>query len=229
MGLALWPGGTAEDWRPAYDVTAQEYGLNPCNATGLFNGTADTQRAYLEAAGVVFAAFELKVDVLMAMRLNGSEVEALLPPANATNGTGFVPTLAARATFSRGQLTSLQWEGDTCDGCHGVLPQCVKTAGSQPQSSCSVLEDACPAGGCAPTVYLGFSGDDRHGTTLTTAWQVDQIDAYSLTGLYDAAVKRVNEVLANASATGMLGGTPSVPTTSGDISQAGAARRLHDA
>lgn len=27
-------------------------------------------------------------------------------------------------------------------------------------------------GGCAPTVYLGFAGDDRHGTTLTTAWQV---------------------------------------------------------
>ena len=37
---------------------------------------------------------------------------------------------------------------------------------------CAVLEDTCPAGGCAPTVYLGFSGDDRHGTTLTSAWQV---------------------------------------------------------
>lgn len=34
---------------------------------------------------MVFSAFELRVDVLMAMQLNGSEVEALLPPANATN------------------------------------------------------------------------------------------------------------------------------------------------
>jgi len=36
-----------------------------------------------------------------------------------------------------------------------------------------VAEDSCPATGCAPTVYLGFAGDDRHGTTLTTAWQAN--------------------------------------------------------
>ena len=37
----------------------------------------------------------------------------------------------------------------------------------------AVAEDSCPATGCAPTVYLGFAGDDRHGTTLTTAWQAN--------------------------------------------------------
>ncbi len=47
MGLALWPGGTAEDWQPAYSAASGAYGLNPCNATGLYNGTRDTQRAYL--------------------------------------------------------------------------------------------------------------------------------------------------------------------------------------
>jgi len=39
----------------------------------------------------------------------------------------------------------------------------------------AVAEDSCPATGCAPTVYLGFAGDDRHGTTLTTAWQVSPL------------------------------------------------------
>lgn len=39
---------------------------------------------------------------------------------------------------ARGQLTALQWEGDTCDGCSGASSsECVQTAGSQPQSSCS--------------------------------------------------------------------------------------------
>ena len=47
LGLALWPGGTAGDWQPAYDATTGVYGLNPCNVTGSYNGTGHTHRAYL--------------------------------------------------------------------------------------------------------------------------------------------------------------------------------------
>ena len=47
LGLALWPGGTAEDWQPAYDASKGVYGLNPCNVTGSYNGTGHTHRAYL--------------------------------------------------------------------------------------------------------------------------------------------------------------------------------------
>lgn len=47
VGLALWPGGTAEDWQPAYDATTGVYGLNPCNVTGSYNGTGITHRAFL--------------------------------------------------------------------------------------------------------------------------------------------------------------------------------------
>lgn len=47
LGLALWPGGTAEDWQPAYDASKGMYGLNPCNVTGSYNGTGVTHRAFL--------------------------------------------------------------------------------------------------------------------------------------------------------------------------------------
>ena len=50
---------------------------------------------------MVFAAFELRVDVLMAMRLNGSEVEALLPPANATNVSAAGALVISAVLFRR--------------------------------------------------------------------------------------------------------------------------------
>lgn len=51
---------------------------------------------------MVFAAFELHVDVLMAMRLNGSEVEALLPPANANNVSAAGALVISAILFRRG-------------------------------------------------------------------------------------------------------------------------------
>jgi len=54
------------------------------------------------AAGVVFAAFELRMDVLMAMRLNGSEVDALLPAANATNASAPGARVISAVLFRRG-------------------------------------------------------------------------------------------------------------------------------
>jgi hypothetical protein len=56
------------------------------------------------AAGVVFAAFELRVDVLMAMRLNGSEVDALLPAANATNASAAGALVISAVLFRRGRV-----------------------------------------------------------------------------------------------------------------------------
>ena len=39
LGIALWPGGSVEDWLPAYDSSTGLWGLNPCNTTGNFNST----------------------------------------------------------------------------------------------------------------------------------------------------------------------------------------------
>ena len=57
---------------------------------------------------MVFAAFELHVDVLMAMRLNGSEVEALLPPANATNVSAAGALVISAVLFRRGPAAGSQ-------------------------------------------------------------------------------------------------------------------------
>ena len=47
VGLAFWPGGTVEDWGPAYDSDTQEFGLNPCNTTNDYNNTSQSQATYL--------------------------------------------------------------------------------------------------------------------------------------------------------------------------------------
>lgn len=81
-----------------------------------------------EAAGVVFAAFELQVDVLMAMGLNGSEVEALLSPANATNVSSAGAAVISAVLFRRGQGHTLeaadmsQASGLTCSPKAGTVP-----------------------------------------------------------------------------------------------------------
>ena len=55
---------------------------------------------------MVFSAFELRVDLLMAMQLNGSEVEALLPPANATNVSASGALLISAIMFRCAQGTA---------------------------------------------------------------------------------------------------------------------------
>lgn len=47
VGIALWPGGSVEDWLPSYDSTTGEWGLNPCNVTADFNNTGLTPSQYL--------------------------------------------------------------------------------------------------------------------------------------------------------------------------------------
>ena len=56
---------------------------------------------------MVFAAFELHMDMLMALRLNGSEVDALLPPANATNASAPGALVISAVLFRRGRHTHL--------------------------------------------------------------------------------------------------------------------------
>lgn len=46
------------------------------------------------------------------------------------------------------------------------------------------LADCSTSGNCTLAVYMGFSGADRHGTTLNTASQIHQINQYSATTLY---------------------------------------------
>ena len=46
------------------------------------------------------------------------------------------------------------------------------------------ISDCTTYGNCTLAMYMGFSGADRHGTTLNTASQIHQINQYSATTLY---------------------------------------------
>ena len=50
VGVAFWPGGRVEDWLPAYDSSTGAWGLNPCNTSSTFNGTGQSDAAYLVRA-----------------------------------------------------------------------------------------------------------------------------------------------------------------------------------
>lgn len=47
VGLAFWPGGSAEDWGAIFNATTGQFGLHPCNTTGTYQKTAKTPAAYL--------------------------------------------------------------------------------------------------------------------------------------------------------------------------------------
>ncbi|KAK9917440.1 hypothetical protein WJX75_004387 [Coccomyxa subellipsoidea] len=81
----MWPGGTIEDWEPAYNADTGVYGLHPCNATNNYNHTGLSDAAYLAQKGVVVSAFELKVDLLMAMRINSSDIDRLFSSISNTS------------------------------------------------------------------------------------------------------------------------------------------------
>ncbi|KAK9820563.1 hypothetical protein WJX72_011663 [[Myrmecia] bisecta] len=148
LGIAFWPGGTVEDWKPYYDKELDEFGLNPCNDQNNFNNSGLSDRAYLAQQGVVFATYELKVDTLTSMRINETDLAAVFNSAPNTrpavvsavifrsgfrsearyvvsedaatsHGIGYVQTLAVIASFKKGNLQYLQWNDQTCNSCGG--------------------------------------------------------------------------------------------------------------
>ncbi|EIE22879.1 hypothetical protein COCSUDRAFT_42464 [Coccomyxa subellipsoidea C-169] len=245
----MWPGGKVEDWEPAYNADTGIHGLNPCNATNNYNNTGLSDAAYLAEKGVVVAAFELKVDLLMAMRINGSDIDRLFATiSNASSstqhevistvifragfrseavyirsedaylsrGTGRVKSLALSASFDKGQLTYLLWDDVTCNSCGGLTSkQCVTTATSQPQHSCAATDEECVTDDCSLSIYMGFTGEDRHGVAFQTGSQIHRINQYAVSSLYNSFLQQVSNVLDNAQR-GFVGETPIADTGSGD-------------
>ncbi|CAL8464782.1 g4317 [Coccomyxa elongata] len=73
----MWPGGSVANWGSGINADTAVPGLNPCNATNNYNNTGLSDAAYLKSKGVVVASFELKMDVLMAMQINSSDIDRL--------------------------------------------------------------------------------------------------------------------------------------------------------
>jgi hypothetical protein len=150
VGVALWPGGTIEEWGPVLDTDTQLAGLNPCNTTNDWNNTGLSDQAYLASKGVVFATYEMQVDTLMVLRINYTDTLPLFQSINnndlpnvlsavifrsgfrsepryvisesefLTKGLGAVPQLAGNMVFSKGQLQYLHWFDLTCNKCGGL-------------------------------------------------------------------------------------------------------------
>jgi len=78
VGLAFWPGGTAQDWGDPVN------GLQPCNKT---------QQANLTSLGVHFASYNTRIDRLSVLKTTFPEQLSLT--ADAAAGTPLLISVVA--------------------------------------------------------------------------------------------------------------------------------------
>ncbi|KAK9849396.1 hypothetical protein WJX84_008749 [Apatococcus fuscideae] len=248
MGIAYWPGGRIVDWGATLNSTTNVAGLNPCSSTNNYNKTGISDRAYLIEQGVVFQAYELKIDTLQSLKLNKTLVDALIAEISTeevisavvfragyrsepryiwsadtglTHGSGYVSTLAINAVFTRGALTSFIWDDLTCNSCSGVLsPTCiVATSAIGTQHSCTLLTATCATNTTDCSFYMYAAFSGS--------------DRYGSTFSSNFQLTRVNQysitsvydkttasvsTLLQEGATGVIGSTPVSDSTGGSAS-----------
>lgn len=52
-------------------------------------------------------------------------------------------------------------------------------------------ETACQKADCSLMVYMGFTGEDLHGVAFQTGFQIQQVNQYSVSSLFDNIYQQV--------------------------------------
>ncbi|KAK9816056.1 hypothetical protein WJX74_007119 [Apatococcus lobatus] len=248
MGIAYWPGGRIVDWGATLNATTNVKGLNPCTTTNNFNNTGISDRAYLIEQGVVFQAFELKIDTLQSLKLNQSLTDALVAEiateevitavvfragyrsepryvwsedTGLTHGSGYVPTLAINAVFERGALANFLWNDLTCNSCSGILsPTCiVANSAVGTQHACTLLGAICKANSTDCSFHLYV------GFSGSDRWGSTFNSNFQLTRVNQYSITSVYDkskaavsTLLQQGADGVIGSTPVSDNTGGSAS-----------
>ncbi|CAI5510646.1 unnamed protein product [Closterium sp. Naga37s-1] len=130
-----------------------------------------TVSAQILPPGVEVAVFRPKVDELSLLRINNV-------------------SMARINTTVKGVLDSFVWKDMGCSEstCQPVSPLCVDN------SNCLVTEDKCSTmktssdpEPCRLAINVAFSGTDKDKKPLQSWYEVQDLQAYSLTALYDSA------------------------------------------
>ncbi|KAG2447892.1 hypothetical protein HYH02_007346 [Chlamydomonas schloesseri] len=143
---------------------------------------------------------------LAAFRANVTSPAAYIASGDTavTYGAGFVVSLALLPRFDKGILQYLQWYDQTCNECGGKngalcihstqaginacstpLDNCTCTVNGATNTSCS-LDDA-RFDVCSTSINMAWMGTDRNQAVMRTGPQVQRLNAYSITSLFNAA------------------------------------------
>lgn len=141
-----------------------------------------------------------------------------------TGGTGVVDQLALLLVFDRGNLTGFEWyDFGSCEDCGGLNgANCISTSYNAeyqkyPMSTCaSPLEDCtcrglqCASNNCTTSIYTGARGSSQSGQAFTSAYQIQNINRFSISGVFAQAFKALEDLFSSTD------GTINSP---GDVSQ----------
>ncbi|CAI5461032.1 unnamed protein product [Closterium sp. Yama58-4] len=159
--------------------------------------------------GVEVAVFRPKVDELSLLRINNVSMARInttfvnsslivysgakgivSSPRQFLSPLGRLPSLILIINFKEGVLDSFVWKDMGCSEstCQPVSPLCVDN------SNCLVTEDQCSSmktssdpEPCRLAINVAFSGTDKDKKPLQSWYEVQDLQAYSLTALYDSA------------------------------------------
>ncbi|GFR46972.1 hypothetical protein Agub_g8624 [Astrephomene gubernaculifera] len=143
---------------------------------------------------------------LVAFRANVSSPPIYIVSGNATEtyGAGFVVSAALLPRLENGNLQYLQWYDQTCNECGGLrsqlcvwsteagvnscatpLANCSCSAVSSSNGTCSFDSDQFDV--CSTAVNVAWLGTDRYQAVMRTGPQVQRLNAYSITSLFNTA------------------------------------------
>ncbi|GIL66694.1 hypothetical protein Vafri_20178 [Volvox africanus] len=126
-----------------------------------------------------------------------------------TNGAGFMVSTALLLRFDLGQLQYLQWYDMTCNECGGVRSElCIHsnqasvqacatpltscTCANSTSSNCSLADDVFDV--CSTAINAAWLGTDSKSAVMRTGPQVQRLNAYSITSLFNQARDKFMEL-----------------------------------
>eukprot|EP00887_Chlorella_sp_A99_P005808 scaffold1.g5808.t1 len=152
-----------------------------------------------------------------------------------TGGTGVVESMALEAVFDNGVLQAragrghvrgagvyFQWYDFGCSGCASA--ECLQTQYNDatqqyPMETCATPFSNCycnktnpldcPSNNCTSTIYTGFRGTSASGKPLLTAYQIEDVNKYSISGAFKSFSNFFQDLFSN------LGGSTTSGTTGG--------------
>lgn len=168
------------------------------------------------ALASVNAAFKGVLSIIAFRGTLRSEVKYIRSDSpETTGGTGVVTKLALLLDFDRGNLNGFEWyDFGSCEECGGLNgANCITTEYNEqyqkyPMSTCAVPLPACicrglncNAGDCVTTIYTGARGSSDSGQSFTSAYQIQNINQFSITGIFSTLFDKVEDVFRDVSGT----------------------------
>ncbi|KAJ7981248.1 CSL zinc finger domain-containing protein [Quillaja saponaria] len=167
----------------------QSHQLSPCD-----------RRLPLASSNSQLALFRPKVDEISLLTINtsnffpdsyggfmvafaGRKYAARSPPAFVANSSYIVTSFTLVLEFQKGRLQNLFWKRDGCASCSGKSSfVCLN------KQECAIKISSCKNRGgsvdCSLGIQLAFSGTDKHLSVLNSWYEVENLQQYSLYGVY---------------------------------------------